>query len=70
MLVGRQLDDAIPPNAYYEYYGPEHTLSFKPKRPFANANKQPEIERITQTVLENLSQMVHTPGKLQPPLFC
>lgn len=61
--MGRDnLDNAIPPNAYYEYYAPEHQLRVKPKRVTPNQNTREKIEEIKREAMENLRHLSHAPG--------
>jgi len=55
-LVDQELEDKLPPNEYYEYFGPDYRLHFTPSN-MENVNDLPYIERIKAQLLENLSNL-------------
>ncbi len=59
-----QIDDVLPPNQYYGYYAPEFRLHVAPARIIDNMNTRVEVERIKNTILEQLAHLEHAPGML------
>ncbi|KAH7434019.1 hypothetical protein KP509_07G097000 [Ceratopteris richardii] len=61
VAVGEELDDKMPYNEYYEYFGPDYTLNVAPSN-MENQNKRSYLESIKNKLLENLSKLVHVPS--------
>ncbi|KAK7207793.1 hypothetical protein BZA70DRAFT_272219 [Myxozyma melibiosi] len=61
LLVGQEVGPEIPYNDYYEYYGPDYQLEVRPSN-MQNANSDEYLDRILQTVLENLSRTKFAPS--------
>ena len=55
------LDDAIPYNPYYEYYGPEFQLHLRPSN-MENLNTRPYLARIVTELLDSLYHLPHAPS--------
>eukprot|EP00884_Botryococcus_braunii_P009888 jgi/Botrbrau1/18900/Bobra.177_2s0058.1 len=49
-LVGKDLGDVIPPNAYYGYYAPDYVCASGPSGPCQMRNTRLEIDRVKETV--------------------
>ncbi|KAK9379390.1 uncharacterized protein V2V93DRAFT_373672 [Kockiozyma suomiensis] len=61
LLVGQAVGPEIPYNDYYEYYGPDYQLEVRPSN-MQNANSDEYLDRILQSVLENLSRTKFAPS--------
>ena len=51
----------MPPNEYYEYFGPDYTLHVAPSN-MENKNTRPVLEELRTKILENLSKLRHAPS--------
>ena len=60
-LVGTDMRSDLPFTDYYEYYAPDFELDVKPSN-MDNANSPEYLERIKQTVLENLRRTQTVPS--------
>ena len=60
-LVGTEMRSDLPFTDYYEYYAPDFELDVKPSN-MDNANSPEYLERIKQTVLENLRRTQAVPS--------
>lgn len=60
-LVGHEMRSDLPFTDYYEYYAPDFELDVKPSN-MDNANSPEYLERIKQTVLENLRRTQAVPS--------
>jgi histone deacetylase 1/2 len=60
-LVGTDMRSDLPFTDYYEYYAPDFELDVKPSN-MDNANSPEYLERIKQTVLENLRRTQAVPS--------
>jgi histone deacetylase 1/2 len=60
-LVGTDMKSDLPFTDYYEYYAPDFELDVKPSN-MDNANSPEYLERIKQTVLENLRRTQAVPS--------
>ena len=60
-LVDQDLEDKLPPNEYYEYFGPDYRLHFTPSN-MENMNTLPYIESVKNQLLENLSNLRPAPA--------
>uniref|UniRef100_A0A7S3R8B8 Histone deacetylase n=2 Tax=Dunaliella tertiolecta TaxID=3047 RepID=A0A7S3R8B8_DUNTE len=56
VLVGkdRGMQDIMPPNEYYEYFGPDYRLHIPPEPALENRNRMETLERLRNRILENL----------------
>ncbi|CAI9757417.1 unnamed protein product [Fraxinus pennsylvanica] len=61
VAVGVELDNNLPHNEYYEYFGPNYTLHVKPK-PRKNLNSVRDLEKIRDMVFNQLSNLQHVPS--------
>lgn len=61
VAVGEELDDKMPHNEYYEYFGPDYTLHVNPSN-MENQNNRMYLESIKNKLLENLSKLHHVPS--------
>lgn len=41
-----EMQDELPPNEYYEYFGPDYRLHIPPDKKFANTNKRDALEKV------------------------
>ena len=65
-LVDMDLEDKLPPNEYYEYFGPDYRLHFTPSN-MENLNTPEFIDRIRVQLLEQLRQLGPPPSvQVQP----
>eukprot|EP00873_Tetraselmis_striata_P040810 jgi/Tetstr1/461074/TSEL_006221.t1 len=60
-LLGVELDDNLPQNEYYEYFGPDHVLHLKPGS-VDNKNTKEELEVIRRELIQRLDRLPHVPG--------
>ncbi|RDW76032.1 histone deacetylase RpdA protein [Coleophoma crateriformis] len=61
VLVGQEMDHALPFNEYYEYYGPDYELDVRASN-MDNANSKDYLEKIRIQVIENLKKTAHAPS--------
>lgn len=61
VAVGVELEDKMPHNDYYEYFGPDYTLHVTPSN-MENQNNRLYLENIRNKLLENLSLLSHAPS--------
>lgn len=55
------MSDNLPPNEYYEYYGPDYRLHLDVDKERVNLNKRETLEKVRNTVLLNLAR-ISAPG--------
>eukprot|EP00004_Rigifila_ramosa_P016956 TRINITY_DN4073_c0_g3_i3.p1 TRINITY_DN4073_c0_g3~~TRINITY_DN4073_c0_g3_i3.p1 ORF type:complete len:663 (-),score=117.47 TRINITY_DN4073_c0_g3_i3:30-1850(-) len=60
-VIGAQLDDMLPHNDYYEYYGPDYRISIPPSN-MENMNTREELDRSLAIIMENLRQLPPVPS--------
>ena len=51
VILGEELENELPWNDYYEYYGPEFHLEVRPNPSMENANTRQYLEHVKQQVL-------------------
>ena len=51
VILGEELENELPWNDYYEYYGPEFHLEVRPNPSVENANTRQYLEHVKQQVL-------------------
>ncbi|KAK6924803.1 Histone deacetylase domain [Dillenia turbinata] len=61
VAVGVELDNKLPYNDYYEYFGPDYTLHVEPSN-MENLNSATDLEKIRNMLLEQLSRLPHAPS--------
>ncbi|KAJ7552424.1 hypothetical protein O6H91_06G054700 [Diphasiastrum complanatum] len=61
IAVGVELDDKMPYNDYYGYFGPDYTLHVAPSN-MENQNTKIDLEFTRNFLLENLSYLQHAPS--------
>lgn len=61
VLLDTPIEDAMPYNDYFEYYGPEYRLHL-PTSNMENFNKKPYLEMIKQKLCEQLKSLEHVPS--------
>ncbi|XP_002983212.2 histone deacetylase 19 [Selaginella moellendorffii] len=61
VAVGVELENQMPYNDYYEYFGPEYTL-LVPASNKENANSPEYLDSLRQQLLENISKLQHAPS--------
>eukprot|EP00250_Pteridium_aquilinum_P001299 c11510_g1_i1 orf=228-1940(+) len=61
VALGEELDDKMPHNEYYEYFGPDYTLHVNPSN-MENQNARIYLENVKNKLLENLSKLNHVPS--------
>ncbi|KAH9720405.1 Histone deacetylase 6 [Citrus sinensis] len=61
VAVGVEPDNKLPYNEYYEYFGPDYTLHVEPCN-MENLNAHKDMEKIRNTLLEQLSGLIHAPS--------
>lgn len=69
-VLGIDLDDSLPPGDYHAYFSPEPRLRYNHVARYPDFNKKEEMERIRNTILDNLQQLRTAPGAgmdMRPP---
>ncbi|KMZ66840.1 Histone deacetylase 19 [Zostera marina] len=61
VALGVEVEDKMPQNEYYEYFGPDYTLHVAPSN-MENKNSRQLLEEIRGKLLENLSKLRHAPS--------
>ncbi|KAG6589425.1 Histone deacetylase 6, partial [Cucurbita argyrosperma subsp. sororia] len=61
VAVGVEPDNKLPYNEYFEYFGPDYTLHIEPSN-MENLNSPKDMEKIRNTLLEQLSRLPHAPS--------
>lgn len=61
VALGVEIEDALPENEYYEYFGPDYTLHVTPSN-MENKNSRQMLEDVRVQIMENLSNLVHAPS--------
>jgi histone deacetylase 1/2 len=61
VALGQELEDKMPINDYYEYFGPDYTLHVAPSN-MENKNSQHQLDDIRSKLLDNLSKLRHAPS--------
>lgn len=56
-----EVDNQVPQNDYYDYFGPDYTLHFAPSN-MENKNSQKNLEEIKAKLLGYLSKLQHAPS--------
>mmetsp|Transcript_24573 Transcript_24573/g.53697 ORF Transcript_24573/g.53697 Transcript_24573/m.53697 type:complete len:450 (+) Transcript_24573:336-1685(+) len=71
VLLGceEQMQDELPPNEFYEYFGPTYNLHIPSTADVENRNKKEHLEKLRNTVLQYLAfiQPVGAPMQERPP---
>lgn len=62
VLLDEQVNNAIPANEYYEYFGPDFLLHPEIGTKHENSNTKQYLENIKQTIFENLKMIPGAPG--------
>jgi len=70
VLLGREelMQDAIPPNEYFEDFGPDYSLHIKVDSGLANHNKREALEKLRNQVFENLKHVTPVGAPFQERL--
>ncbi|KAG6485162.1 hypothetical protein ZIOFF_053691 [Zingiber officinale] len=61
VALGVEVDDKMPPNEYFEYFGPDYTLHVAPSN-MENKNSHRQLDDIRAKLLDNLSKIQHAPS--------
>ncbi|KAG5035651.1 hypothetical protein JHK87_010561 [Glycine soja] len=61
VAVGVEPSPKLPYNEYYEYFGPDYNLHVEPST-MENLNTPRDLEKIRNTLLEQLSRLPHAPS--------
>lgn len=61
VAVGVELEDKMPYNDYFEYFGPDYTLHVAPSN-MENQNSRQYVDSIRERLLDNLSKLNHVPS--------
>eukprot|EP00249_Psilotum_nudum_P015769 c25509_g1_i1 orf=726-2162(+) len=61
VAVGVELEDKMPYNEYYEYFGPDYNLHVAPSN-MENQNTKQYLDSIRERLLDNLSKLQHCPS--------
>ena len=62
VVLGTDIDNELPYNDYYAYYGPDFAMHFGTNPTMENANTRQYIDSVKQQVLENLRMLQAAPG--------
>lgn len=63
LAVGADMEEQLPANEYYDYYGPVgYTLTVQPLPGFDNFNSTEYLDKLRSTLLQRLSQMEAAPS--------
>lgn len=63
ILLDQPLEDKLPLNPYYEYYGPDHRLHIQPSN-MENQNSKEHMEKVRNQLLEVLSHIPAVPSTM------
>jgi hypothetical protein len=66
-LLGANLEDALPPNLYLEYFSPEYRLRYNRPAAYPDFNRREEMDRIRAVILDNLRLLRTAPGLAPGP---
>ena len=61
VLLGAEVQDELPYNNYFEYYGPDYRLNIQPSN-MENRNTPAYLEDITKLLRRQLKRLEHVPG--------
>ncbi|KAJ6844987.1 histone deacetylase 19 [Iris pallida] len=61
VALGVEVDDKMPQNEYYEYFGPDYTLHVAPSN-MENKNSRQILDEMRTKLLDNLSKLRHAPS--------
>lgn len=61
VIVGREIPEEIPFNEYFDYYGPDYSLTV-PASNMANLNTPQYLEKVRERIFEQLRRLPHAPG--------
>eukprot|EP00298_Acanthocystis_sp_HF-20_P003158 c13527_g1_i1.p1 GENE.c13527_g1_i1~~c13527_g1_i1.p1 ORF type:complete len:379 (+),score=155.92 c13527_g1_i1:104-1240(+) len=61
IVLGEELEDRLPYNDFFEYYGPDFRLNIQPSN-MENLNNPKQLEKNIIQILENLRNLEHAPG--------
>ena len=61
ILTGIEIDDELPYNDYFEYYGPDFRLQIETSN-MENLNNRRQLEQVTASILESLRGIEAVPG--------
>jgi len=61
VALGQELEDKMPVNEYYKYFGPDYTLHVAPSN-MENKNTRQQLDDIRNKLLDNLSKLRHAPS--------
>jgi histone deacetylase 1/2 len=61
IAVGMDLQDKLPYNEYYGYFGPDYTLNYSPSN-MENKNSRAYLDSLRVKLLQNLSTLQHVPS--------
>ncbi|CAL5975872.1 Histone_deacetylase [Hexamita inflata] len=64
LIVGKEISEQIPANAFYEYYGPEFTLPIM-RTNMENQNKAGDLEEKVKQVKQQLKNLSSAPNAMQ-----
>jgi len=62
VVLGEELQDELPYNEYYEYYGPEFNLHYPTNPSVENLNTRQYLDTVKQQVMENLRMLQGAPS--------
>ncbi|KAL1898021.1 histone deacetylase [Ceratocystis pirilliformis] len=61
VMVGKEMNNTMPYNEYYEYYGPDYELDVRPSN-MDNANSPEYLDKIKAAVIDNLRHTAPAPS--------
>ncbi|CAM9107494.1 unnamed protein product, partial [Scytosiphon promiscuus] len=62
VLLGKEIDDSVPYNDYFEYYAPDFKLHLTPSPQMENLNTPQDLDRLKTTVLRQLQMLQGAPS--------
>ena len=62
VCLDTEIENQLPQNDYYEYYGPDYNLHFDPRPDEKNTNSQDYLDFVQTKCLINLKALEHAPN--------
>lgn len=68
VILKKEVNNNLPTNAYYEYYGPDYKLHITPSN-MENANTEEYLQNITQKLLKMIDSLQAVPGIFDSSIY-
>uniref|UniRef100_H2ZGM4 Histone deacetylase n=1 Tax=Ciona savignyi TaxID=51511 RepID=H2ZGM4_CIOSA len=62
IIVGKEINDELPYNEYFEYFGPDYNLRPDTSRGIENQNTKHYLDQLRQMCLDSLKMITHSPS--------